>query len=156
MERRVRSRWADDVLSPHLESCLVRWVGFAGPEPSLRTRQDWAEAWRRWGRVVLPKWVQAFPGTRPAAMYAAGLVPRRPLLLPLPADHEFVEMHVGERDGGPGVWHVDAPEPHVAAEPAWLHRHGVIDAAERRRARVVDALWSRRYRFELELAEAWS
>jgi hypothetical protein len=32
----------------------------------------------------------------------------------------------------------------------------LIDTAERRRARVVDASWSRRYRFELELAEAAS
>ena len=128
---RATTRWEDDVLSPHLEACLVRWVGFAGPEPSLRTRQDWAEAWRRWGGTVLSKWVRAFPGTRPAAMYAAGLVKAVPLVRPLPMGSRCRGYFVADEGGGVTHWRLS--ERYQRCEASWLLEQGVIDRAEYRR-----------------------
>lgn len=144
--------WVDglEVLGPELESCLVRWQGFGGREPSLRTRDDWAEAWAMWGGAVLPKVLEHLPGIRPAAMYAVGLVPPRPLRSLPPPEERLVAVHVGERDGGAGVWHFDASEPWQVSEPEWLLRQGVIDRNEYQRACVWRGeLWQSLYPFEV-------
>lgn len=150
--RRPSRQWVEglEVLGPELESCLVRWRGFTSSEPSLRTREDWAEAWEAWGEIVLPKVVETLPGIRPAAMYACGLLPRRPLRVPPPLEEPLVAVHVGERAGGPGVWHFEIGEPWQVGEPEWLLRHGVIDRDEYRRADSWRGeLWQSVYPFEV-------
>jgi len=118
-------------LDEELRSCLERWEGCLGVDPALRMRDDWASAWSRWSGDILPKFRATFPGCRPAAMYACGLVPRRPLVETLPPGHGFVAVFVGERDGG--QWHYQAWEPFQRCEGAWLLEQGVIDRAEYRR-----------------------
>jgi len=152
VRRRPRQPWVDglEVLGPELESCLVRWHGFSGGEPSLRTREDWREAWETWGHVVLPKVIATLPGIRPAAMYAAGLLPPRPLRTLPPPESLLVAVHVGERSGGEGVWHFEAGEPWQADEASFLLEHGVIDRAEyRRHAGWRGESWQRFYPFEV-------
>ena len=131
--RRFPKRWAaaGGELDSELRECLERWIGILGPDESLRTRSDWAEAWARWGDVILPEFVARNPGCRPAAMYAAGLLPRRVLDEPLPASHGFLATLVADAAGG--VWHYAAREPFQRCEAAWLLEHGVIDRAEYRR-----------------------
>jgi hypothetical protein len=38
------------------------------------TRAEFAAAWGRWGDVILPRWIEHCPGSRPAAMYVLGLI----------------------------------------------------------------------------------
>jgi len=150
--RRPSRAWVEglEVLGPELESCLVRWQGFGGREPSLRTRDDWAEMWERWGAIVLPKVLATLPGIRPAAMYACGLVPRRPLRLVPPPDEPLVAVHVGERDGSEGVWHFEIGEPWQVGEAEWLLRQGVIDRDEYQRHRQwCGEPWQLLYPFEV-------
>lgn len=120
-----------DELDEDLRDCLEWWEGCLGVEPSLKTLDDWRNAWERWSGVVLPEFLEAYPGCRPAAMYAAGLLPPRPLLEPLPAAHGFLSVFVA--DGTGGQWHYKAWEPFVRCEGAFLLEHGVIDRAEYRR-----------------------
>lgn len=98
---------------------------------------------------MLPKVLATLPGIRPAAMYACGLLPPRPLRMS-PPPGSLVAVHVGERHGGEGVWHFDAGEPWQVDEAAWLLEQGVIDASEyRRRAAWRGEPWQRLYPFEI-------
>lgn len=126
-----RQRAEGEELDEELALCLIRWEGCLGLEPSLRTRADWAAAWSRWGDVILPEFVEEHPGCRPAAMYAAGILPPIPLDKPLPPGHRFVSYFVA--DAGGGVCHWVARAPYQRCEGAWLLYLGVIDRAEYRR-----------------------
>ena len=126
-----RQRAEGDELDEELALCLEQWEGCLGLEPSLRTRADWTAAWSRWGDVILPEFVELRPGCRPAAMYAAGILPPVPLDEPLPPGHRFKSYFVA--DGGGGVCHWQARPPYQRCEGAWLFELGVIDRAEYRR-----------------------
>lgn len=136
MPRRLRRvpkrRTSDDrKLDEDLRHCLEEWQSCFGIDPSLKSRADWAEAWARWSGVILPEFLKRYPGCRPAAMYAAGLVPPRPLVASLPVPHAFMNIFVADAVGG--QWHYQAWEPYLQCEGAFLLEHGVIDKAEYRR-----------------------
>jgi len=140
MPRRVlrfsrRRLWEAADLDQEFALCLQYWCGGVfGPEPSLKTRSDWAEAWNAWGEHLLPKFVARHPGCRPCAMYAAGLIPPVPLAGPLPAGWSPTVYFVGDdRSGGEGVEHLHLKGGAQRCEAAWLLEHGVIDRAEYRR-----------------------
>ena len=56
------------------EVCLTQghaW-GVAAWEWPLRSRADFARLWSRWGDEITRRWIEAYPGSRPAGCYLAG------------------------------------------------------------------------------------
>lgn len=134
MPRAVRTiprRASTAVLDPELRETLLRWTGVIGPHPELRTKADWAAAWAAYGAELLPWHIEHRPGTRPAAQYVLGQIPRRELLEPMPVHLTGSTFVV--HDQGVVVEYYDCPEPRMECEAQHLHRHGVIDRSELRR-----------------------
>lgn len=132
-----RRQYSDgtEVLDHHTESCLLHWRSSLGPSSALRTQSQWRLAWERWGNVILPKCLDQRPGTRPAALYALGLIPPPPMQQPLPRNHRFLTVYVDGEDGT-GVTHVIAREPYQRSEVLHLRDLGIVDDDEYRRHRA--------------------
>ena len=136
MPRRTATRCArrvaeSRVVDPNLRELLTAGMPFfQGDEDPYRTRQEWADAWAYYGEQVLPAFIEKHPGRRPAAMYAAGILPPIPLQQPLPAAHGFTVVAV-EQDDRSIVKHLIRPcEPWAGCEAEHLYGHGAITLAE--------------------------
>lgn len=73
---KCRRRHAGDRLDKTDEVCLV-WghcFGVREWERPLQSRANLARLWSRWGAEITRRWVEAFPGSRPAACYLLGLI----------------------------------------------------------------------------------
>lgn len=117
-------------LDPNLREILRSGRGFYTGEQPYQTRQEWAEAWHFYGDQVLGPFVEKHPGRRPAAMYAAGLIPARPILKALPTGHGFVVVRV-LLDDGQTVDHLFGSFlPWIGCEADHLLAYGIIDKAE--------------------------
>jgi hypothetical protein len=58
------------------ELCLV-WghcFGVAGWERPLQSQAELSRLWTLWGAEITRRWVEAFPGSRPAAAYLVGQI----------------------------------------------------------------------------------
>jgi hypothetical protein len=100
----------------------------------IRELVVWQREWAAWKGRVLPKFIAAFPGRRPAAAYICGEIPMRPLGVELPLSHPYrTERRVYVIDGHDGFTYTDLPEPYQQDEARHLYGQGVINAAELRR-----------------------
>ena len=162
----IRKRYIDgvtNVLDWQLEETLV--FGFMqGLDPSFNRLQhvnEWAHEWDQWRDVILPKALEARPGTRPFAMYATGEIPPRPVRATPPPQRRFEVVVVGQRDGTTVSHYLNAPATYVKPEIDHLVDLGIVDADELQRYRE----WQReanpdcehcladRYRLEMALHE---
>jgi hypothetical protein len=117
------------------EHALLFGVGSTG-NAVIREMVVWRREWAEWRDTLLPKFIAAFPGRRPAAAYIVGEVPLRPVLVELPLCHRYrTERCVYVIDGRDGFTYADLPEPHQPDEARHLYEAGVIDADEFRRYR---------------------
>ncbi len=109
---KIRKRFIEgtEVLCSEIEETLLRGQGIIGTALELRTVEDWQRLWHRWGSVILPKALKAFPGTRPFAMTGIGEIPERPVLAEPPLVNGFFKLYVPGRNGI-GRWHHQYPEP---------------------------------------------
>ena len=135
-KRVIRRRYVEgsEILCSEIEETLLRGEGIIGTALELRTVEDWQRLWHRWGSVILPKALKAFPGTRPFAMYVVGEIPERPVLAEPPLVNGFFKLYVPGRNGT-GRWHHQYPEPFQQSEPHYLHDIGLIDDCEWKRHR---------------------
>ena len=140
-KRVIRRRYVEgsEILCSEIEETLLRGQGIIGTALELRTVEDWQRLWHRWGSVILPKALKAFPGTRPFAMTVIGEIPERPVLREPPLVNGFFKLWVPGRNGN-GRWHHQYPEPFMQSEPHYLHDIGLIDDCEWKRHRD----WQRR------------
>lgn len=137
---RIRKRFIEgqtEVLDWMIEETLLYGYPLVfGTYASMRTMDEWREAWKQWRDVVLPKCIEHRPGTRPVAMYVLGEIPRREPTMQKPADHRWNSIDVRSR-GGRVVQHwLDVPQPFMEPEHLHLHRLGIVDADELRRHRA--------------------
>lgn len=96
----------------------------------------WAQEWSQWRDVIVPKFIAAFPGKRPAAAYITGELPLRPIQVELPLSSVLREKRcVYVNCGDDGFMYADLPEPFQRDEARHLRDVGVIDDAELRRYR---------------------
>lgn len=132
--------YAGPCLEYELEHCLLFGKGSSG-QLVIRHQEVFAREWQQWRSVILPKFIEAFPGRRPAAAYITGELPLRPVEIEIPADHPARDrrrLYVIADDRN-GFWYCDWPEPFQRDEAAWLYEIEAIDRAEylagRRRTR---------------------
>jgi len=133
---KIRKRFVDgvtQVLDWQIEETLLYGCTvIIGPPCMFRTRDEWQREWDRWGDIVLPKAIEHRPGTRPFALYAAGIIPPRQLRMPLPPSSGYWSIDVRHPDET--VTHyIDVPEPWVEAEVKHLRGLGIVDDREYRR-----------------------
>jgi hypothetical protein len=122
-------------LEYQLEHAMLFGVGSAG-NVVLRELIVWQREWSEWRDTILPKFIGAFPGRRPAAAYIVGEIPQRPLGLALPLAHPYRSTRcVYVNAGDYGFTYADLPEPFQADEGRHLYELGLIDDAEFRRYR---------------------
>lgn len=137
---RIRRRFIDgttEVLDWELEETLLYGVPLIfGPPCRLQTVEEWRREWSRWSGIILPKCIEHRPGTRPFAMYAAGMIEPQELAMPLPASHNFWRVEVRHPDRSIVTHWLNVPPPYMAPEIRHLERLGIVDAAERRRYRA--------------------
>jgi hypothetical protein len=123
-------------LTYELEHCLLFGKGSAG-QLVIRHRELFTREWRAWRELIMPKWLAAFPGRRPAAMYITGELPMRPIQIDMPLSHPLRDHRglyvIG--DDGDGFWYRDWPEPYQRGECRWLREIDAIDDAEAKAAR---------------------
>ena len=162
----IRKRYIDgvtNVLDWQLEEELV-FGCLQALDPSFNRLQhvnEWAHEWDQWRDVILPKALEARPGTRPFAMYAVGEIPPRPTRAKIPTNLRFDTVMVTQRDGSSVVHHLNAPSLYVKPEVDHLVALGIVNADELQRYRE----WQReanpdceccladRYRLEMALHE---
>lgn len=67
-------RHAGDRLSVTTEFCLTEGHAFDVREweEPLRSRAEFRRLWSRWSDEVEPRWIEAFPGSRPIGTYVVG------------------------------------------------------------------------------------
>jgi hypothetical protein len=133
----------------------LAWGHAFGPW-DIHTRAEFARGWRRWGDEITRRWIGAFPGSRPMAVYLLGLV--------VPPDHVH-ELPGLRRPMRP----IDGVENPIA-DTSWHKLHpefdhlvalGLVDRKERTAAiERLDSAWPtdpRRYRSLYdETPERWS
>jgi hypothetical protein len=135
--RRRHMHGQAEVLTDETEEHLVHGLYLmVGPPAMFTTVDQWRLAWDRWRDVVLPKVITHRPGTRPAACYITGEIPPRPLLTPLPEVHGWWHIDVHDRRGGTARHYLNMPAPYLEPEATYLHRLGIVDAAELGRHRA--------------------
>jgi hypothetical protein len=111
----------------------------SGGQMVIRELVVWRREWAAWRDCILPKFIAAFPGRRPAAAYICGELPMRPMGMDLPLSHRYrTERCVYVIDGADGFTYADLPEPYQQDEARHLYGEGVIDQAELRRYRGYD------------------
>ena len=162
----IRKRFVDgvtDVLDWQLEEELV-FGCVQALDPSFNRLQhinEWLHEWHSWRDVILPKALEARPGTRPFAMYATGEIPPRPTRAEIPRSRRFDTVSVRQLDGSNVTHYLNAPSVYVKPEIDHLVDLGIVDADELRRYRE----WQReanpdceccladRYRLEMAVHE---
>jgi hypothetical protein len=93
------------------------------------TRGEFSAAWSRWGAVILPRWIEAFPGSRPAAMYVLGLLEPPKWIPELPGLRRPLRRIEGVTVKIPDLgWHRFDPELEHLVDL------GIVDDEERERA----------------------
>jgi hypothetical protein len=118
-----------------LEHALLFGLGSAG-NVVIRERCVWQREWREWRDTIMPKFIAAFPGRRPAAAYIVGEIPLRPMGIDLPLSHDYRSTRcVYVNCGNDGFTYADLPEPYQLDEARHLGELGVIEAEEMRRYR---------------------
>ena len=123
------------LLPYEVEHALLFGTG-SGGVVVIRELIVWHREWSEWRDRILPKFIKAFPGRRPAAAYICGELPQRPLGFELPLSHRYRgERCVYVIDGDDGFMYRDLPEPYQRDEARHLYAAGVIDADELRRYR---------------------
>jgi hypothetical protein len=118
-------------LTYELEHCLLFGKGSAG-QLVIRHQDLFSREWRTFKKVILPKFIECFPGRRPAAMYITGELPMRPLRIEMPLCHplrDLRSLYVIGADGE-GFWYRDWPAPYQQGEASWLYEIDQIDKAE--------------------------
>jgi hypothetical protein len=132
---KIRKRYQEgiEILGFEIEETLVYGESIIGPAIELRTLEDWKTAWAKWREVILPKSLEHRPGTRPFACYVVGEIPERQVKLDPPLSASYYKLYVPSRSGS-GRWHYRYPEPYMKPEHVHLRDHGIIDAAEWKRA----------------------
>lgn len=137
---RIRKRYVPgvtEVLPWDTEETLLYGAALIfGPSSQVQTVGEWRREWDRWGGIILPKSLEHRPGTRPFAMYAAGLIEPRELALPLPESHGFWRVDVRQPDRSIVTHWINVPAPYMESEIRHLVRLGIVDAAERKRYRA--------------------
>lgn len=136
----IRKRYIDgvtNVLDWQLEEELV-FGCVQALDPSFNRLQhinEWFHEWDQWRDTILPKALEARPGTRPFAMYAVGEIPPRPVRVTPPTQRRFEVVVVGQRDGTPVSHYLNAPAVYVKPEIDHLVDLGIVDADELQRYR---------------------
>jgi len=128
--------YAGPALEYELEHCLLFGKG-SGGQLVIRHLELFVSEWKKWREVILPKFITAFPGRRPAAADITGELPMRPVQVPMPLSHPLRDrrsLYV-ICDENTGFWFRDWPEPYQAAEWQWLRQIEAIDAAEAKAGR---------------------
>jgi hypothetical protein len=72
-----------DFLDHQTEHALLFGLG-SKHNVVIRELSMWAREWGVWRDRILPKFIAAFPGRRPAAAYIVGELPLRPMQCALP------------------------------------------------------------------------
>jgi hypothetical protein len=120
------------ILDWQTEHAMLFGLGSRG-NVVLRELAIWRQEWAEHRDTVLPKFIEAFPGRRPAAAYICGELPLRPLQQPLPMSsrlrHERCVYVIGDDDG---FMYCDFPEPYQRDEAMHLYQNGIIDREELR------------------------
>lgn len=102
----------------------------------IRELSMWGREWGVWRDRILPKFIAAFPGRRPAAAYIVGELPLRPMQCALPLASSMRHSRCVYVNCGPdGFVYADLPEPYQRDEARHLFDVGVVDADELRRYR---------------------
>ncbi len=105
----IRRNTPDDQLVDTVEmnltdgDCFGHW--------DLQSRVEFSRPWSRWGDEITRRWIAAFPGSRPMALYVLGLIP------PPTWQHEVAALrHPLRRIAGVDIriadtaWHKREPE----------------------------------------------
>lgn len=142
---RCTRRGAADTIG-QLDELLLRSghaFGVATWEAAMQSRADYLRLWRRWADEITDRWIDAYPGSRPMAMYVLGELPAPAWRHELPALRQPVVLagRVVIEDRG---WHgQDIEVEHLASI-------GQLDDDEHDRAverlESDDPLGHRRYR----------
>jgi hypothetical protein len=118
-----------------LEHALVFGLG-PHNEVVIRDVSMWAREWRECRDRILPKFIAAFPGRRPAAAYITGEIPLRPMQRPLPLASSLRHTRcVYVNCGDTGFTYADLPEPYQRDEALHLADVGLVSDDELRRYR---------------------
>jgi hypothetical protein len=95
----------------------------------MTTLREIAAEWRTWGDEIAGRWIAAYPGSRPFAMYVLGILP------PCPWQHEWPACrHPLRPIDGCSVVIPDTGWHNTPHELEHLVEIGVVDHAERRAA----------------------
>ena len=162
----IRKRYIDgvtNVLDWQLEEELV-FGCVQALDPSFNRLQhinEWQHEWDQWRDTILPKALEARPGTRPFAMYATGEIPPRPTRAEVPTNRRFDTVTVRQQDGSSVVHHLNATATYVMPEVDHLVALGIVDHAELQRHREwlheanphCECCLADRYRLEMALHE---
>lgn len=136
---RIRKRYIEgqtEVCEWEVEECLLWGSSILGAHLCpFKTLDQWQDAWRRWGSVILPKCIEHCPGHRPFGMYAVGEIPRRELRISLPHQHGFERIDIRHNDGRVITHWLNVGEPFMETEVKHLRRLGIVDDAEYQRYR---------------------
>lgn len=115
------------------EHALLFGLGSSG-NVVIRELPVWAREWATYRDRLLPKFIAAFPGRRPAAAYITGELPLRPMQTPLPLSSTLRHTRCVYVNCGPdGFTYADLPEPYQRDEAKHLHDVGIVEADELRR-----------------------
>ena len=137
----IRKRYIDgvtNVLDWQLEEELV-FGCVQALDPSFNRLQhinEWQHEWDQWRDTILPKALEARPGTRPFAMYAVGEIPPRPTRAEIPRNRRFDTVSVRQLDGSNVTHYLNAPSVYVKPEIDHLVDLGIVDGDELERFRV--------------------
>jgi len=122
-----------DFLDYQTEYALLFGLGSSG-NVVIRELPVWAREWAMYRDRLLPKFIAAFPGKRPAAAYITGELPLRPMQTELPLSSTLRQTRcVYVNCGDTGFVYGDLPEPYQRDEAKHLRDVGVADADELRR-----------------------
>lgn len=134
------------------EHALLFGLGSAG-QIVIRELDVWRREWAEWRDTILPKFIAAFPGKRPAAAYIVGEIPLRAIDVDLPLASPLRQtrcVYVVDREANDGFTYADLPEPYQRDESWHLFDAGVIDEGERCRYRGYSRTTGlKAYRFEV-------
>lgn len=95
------------------------------------TRDELESAWAIHGEALLAEWIEQHPGTRPFAWWLCDHGHERPVIDSRPCAQQFADAM--RREGGKFEYlHTHTIPPLQEDEAAYLARHGLLTAAERR------------------------